>query len=85
MLLTINIQNESLIDKIIKILEIFKNDGVQIVKKETLSDIKEQEYTDEYLKENWLEMVMTSGDNSDYYKSEQYYEDRGNYLLEKYK
>ena len=84
MLLTINIQNESLIDKIIKILEIFKNDGVQIVKKETLY-IKEQEYTDEYLKENWLEMIMTSGDNSNYYKSEQYYEDRGTYLLEKYK
>lgn len=85
MLLTINIENESLINKIIKILEVFKNDGVQIVKKEILSDSKKQEYTDEYLKENWLEMVMTSGDSSDYYKSEQYYEDRGNYLLEKYK
>lgn len=85
MQLTINIQNESLIDKIIKILEVFKNDGVQIVKKETSSDNKEKEYTDEYLKKNWREMIMTSGDSSDYYKSNQYYEDRGNYLMEKYK
>lgn len=85
MQLTINIQNESLVDKIIKILEVFKNDGVIIVKKDISSDNKEKEYTDTYLKENWREMVMSSGDNADYYKSEEYYEDRGNYLLEKYK
>ncbi len=85
MQLTINIQNESLVEKIIKILEVFKNDGVEIVKKDILSDNREKKYTDEYLKENWREMVMTSGDNADYYKSEAYYEDRGNYLLEKYK
>ena len=83
--LTINIQNESLVDKIIKILEVFKNDGVNIIKKDNSSDNKEKEYTDEYLKENWREMIMTSGDSSDYYKSDEYYEDRGNYLLEKYK
>jgi len=85
MQLTINIQNESLVNKIIQILEVFKNDGVEIVKQETASDDQEREYTDEYLKENWREMVMMSGDSSDYYKSDQYYEDRGNYLLEKYK
>ena len=85
MQLTINIQNESLVDKIIKILEIFQNDGVHIVKKEFSSDNRGKEYTDEYLKENWREMIMNSGDNADYYKSEQYHEDRGNYLLEKYK
>ena len=85
MQLTIDIQNESLVDKIIKILEVFKNDGVKIVKKDTSSNNSEKEYTDEYLKENWREMIMTSGDSSDYYKSEEYYEERGNYLLEKYK
>jgi antitoxin component YwqK of YwqJK toxin-antitoxin module len=85
MQLVINIQNESLVNKIIQILEVFKNDGVKIVKKDTSSANREKEYTDEYLKENWREMVMTSGDNPDYYKSEEYYEDRGNYLLEKYK
>jgi len=85
MQLTINIQNESLVDKIIKILEVFKNDGVNIIKKDILSDSIEKKYTDEYLKENWREMVMTSGDSADYYKSEAYYEDRGKYLEEKYK
>lgn len=85
MQLTINIENESLVNKIIKILEVFKNDGVKIVKKDMPSENREREYTDEYLKENWREMVMASGDNADYYKSEEYYEDRGNYLLEKYK
>ena len=85
MQLTINIENESLVDKIIKILEVFKNDGVNIVKKDISSDSIEKKYTDEYLKENWREMVMTSGDSADYYKSDQYYEDRGKYLEEKYK
>jgi len=85
MQLVIDIKNDSLADKILKILDIFKNDGVKIVKKDVSLDNAEKEYTDEYLKENWREMVMTSGDNSDYYKSEEYYDDRGNYLLEKYK
>jgi len=85
MQLTINIQNESLVNKIIKILEVFKNDGVNIIKKDISADSMEKKYTDEYLKENWREMVMTSGDSADYYKSDQYYEDRGTYLEEKYK
>jgi hypothetical protein len=42
--LTINIQNKSLVDKIIKILEVFKNDGVEIVKKDTSSDNRERIY-----------------------------------------
>ena len=85
MQLTINIQNKSLVNKIIQILEVFKNDGVEIIKKDTSLANNEKAYTDEYLKENWRKMIMTSGDNSDYYKSETYYEERGNYLLEKYK
>ena len=85
MQLIIDIENSSLVDKIIKTLEVFKNEGVSIVKKETPTDDREKEYTDEYLSENWKEMVMTSGDDSDYYKSDQYYEDRGKYLEEKYK
>ena len=85
MQLIIDIENSSLVDKIIKTLEVFKNEGVSIVKKETQTGNREKEYTDEYLKENWKEMIMTSGDDSDYYKSDQYYEDRGKYLEEKYK
>jgi len=85
MQLVINIQNESLVEKIIWFLETLKDKGVQIIKEDTASTNIESKFTDEYLRENWKEMVMTSGDSSDYYKSDEYYEDRGNYLLEKYK
>jgi len=85
MQLVINIQNESLVDKIVWFLETLKDKGVKIIKKDILSINIESKFTDEYLRENWKEMIMTSGESSDYYKSKEYYEDRGNYLLEKYK
>jgi len=85
MQLIINIQNESLVEKIVWFLEALKDKGVQIIKKDTSSENIESKFTDEYLREHWKEMIMSSGDNSDYYKSEAYYKDRGNYLLEKYK
>ena len=85
MQLVINIQNESLVEKIIWFLETLKDKGVQIIKKDTTSANIESKFTDKYLREHWKEMVMSSGDSSDYYKSEEYYEERGNYLLEKYK
>ena len=45
------------------------------------------DYSDEYIKENWREMVSVglSGYDENYYKSEQYKLDRGSYLAEKYK
>ena len=82
MQLIIDIKNDSLADKIIKILDVFKNDGVTITSKNETE--KRVEYSDEYIKEHWRELIMTSGSNPDYYKSEQYYEDRGSYLMEKY-
>jgi hypothetical protein len=84
MQLIINVQNESLVEKIVWFLETLKDKGVQVIQKDMTIDSKSK-YTDEYLRENWKEMVMSSGDSSDYYKSEAYYTDRGNYLLEKYK
>jgi len=85
MQLVIDIDDNSLADKIIKILDVFKNDGLRITKKKMHNNDKNRVYTDEYLEKNWKEMVMTSGDSADYYKSEAYYEDRGKYLSEKYK
>jgi hypothetical protein len=84
--LILNIQDNSTKEKILWMLEHFKSDGL-IIEEPSLTHqkIQDSKYTDEYLKENWKEMIMTSGDNSDYYKSEQYDEDRGNYLMEKYK
>jgi len=84
MQLIIDIQNESLVEKIVWFLETLKDKGVQIIQKDTTVDSKSK-YTDAYLRENWKEMIMSSGDNSDYYKSEAYYEERGDYLREKYK
>ena len=60
-----------------------KNDGVTITSKNEMK--KSVNYSDEYLKENWKELVMGCKGDPDYYKSEQYYNDRGEYLMEKYK
>lgn len=38
--LTINIQNEALLTKVIWLLEHFKNDGLEIVAKEDMEDLK---------------------------------------------
>ena len=76
MQLIVDIPNSSLADKIIQILNAFKSDGITIKKQAKSKNIDESLLTKEYIKEHWRELVMTSGDSSDYYKSEQYYEDR---------
>jgi hypothetical protein len=38
--LTINIQNDTLVDKVIWLLEHFKNDGLEITSKEDIEDLK---------------------------------------------
>lgn len=38
--LTINIKNESLVEKVIWLLDHFKNDGLEIVSKEDIEDLK---------------------------------------------
>lgn len=44
-------------------------------------------FTDEYINEHWRELITTGLANYDegYYKSDQYKEDRGAYLMEKNK
>lgn len=76
MQLIIDIDDNNLANKIIKILNVFKNDGLKITKQNIQNIDNKLEYSDEYLKDNWKEMVITSGDNSNYYKSDEYYEDR---------
>ena len=71
--LILNIENENILDKLLWMLKHFEDDGVKIVEEKKQH---EKTFSDEYLKENWKEMVMTSGDNSNYYKSDEYYEDR---------
>jgi len=38
--LTINIQNDTVVEKVIWLLEHFKNDGVEIISKEDIEDLK---------------------------------------------
>lgn len=76
MQLTVDIPDNSLADKIIQILNVFKNDGIKIKRQTEKKKIDESLFTEEYIKENWKELLMTSTDSSNYYKSEQYYEDR---------
>jgi len=38
--LTINIQNETLVEKVIWLLDHFKNDGLEIVSEEDIEDLK---------------------------------------------
>ncbi len=38
--LTINIANDALVDKVMWLLEHFKNDGLEIVSKEDIEDLK---------------------------------------------
>ncbi|MBD3823837.1 MAG: hypothetical protein IE916_04935 [Epsilonproteobacteria bacterium] len=38
--LTINIKNENLVEKVIWLLDHFKNDGLEIVAKEDIDDLK---------------------------------------------
>ena len=76
MQLIVDIPNSTLGNKIIQILNVFKGDGVKITKQVESKKIDESLLTKEYIKDNWRELVMTSEDSSNYYKSDQYYEDR---------
>jgi hypothetical protein len=46
-----------------------------------------QLFSDEYINNNWRELIMAGlkDYDEDYYKSDQYKEDRGAYLMEKHK
>ncbi|MFK5976370.1 MAG: hypothetical protein QM493_07675 [Sulfurovum sp.] len=85
MQLIIDIPSNSLGDKIIQILNVFKSDGIKIEKRIEPKKIDESLFTKEYIEENWKELVMGCKSDPDYYKSEQYYNDRGEYLMEKYR
>jgi hypothetical protein len=85
MQLTINIQNNNTVEKILWMLEHFKSDGVEIIKSDDMKIQDETVYSDEHIDKNWKSMLMNIKSDSDYVKSENYKEDRGNYLMEKYK
>jgi hypothetical protein len=73
MKLLINIKNEDLLESILSFLSSFQDDGVEIINQD-YND--KEEFSEEYIEKNWKELIMTSIDNSDYYKSDEYYIDR---------
>ena len=92
MQLIIDIKNESIANKIKTILNVFKDDGVKVQelktrdqKPETRNQKPETILSDEYIEKHWKEILMGIKSDPDYYKSEQYKLDRGEYLMEKYK
>jgi len=76
MQLVVDIKNESLADKIVKLLEIFKSDGIEMKILNSKSKNEGLELADEYIEEYWRELVMTNHSDPNYYKSEQYKIDR---------
>lgn len=55
--LILEIKNESILNKIVKLLELFKNDGVEI--KEILKP-KQEEWTDEYIEKHWRDIILNT-------------------------
>jgi len=68
MQLTLKIENESIAQKILWLLEHFKKDGLEInqetqIREGTSSSVTSvNDYSDDYLRENWKELVMTNED-----------------------
>lgn len=81
MQLMINIQNESLVDKVIWFLETLKDKGVQIIQKEQTIHSEVEILSDEYIQENWKSIVSESLNNynESYIKSFQYKLDRAEF------
>jgi len=88
MQLIVDIKNESISDKIIQLLKIFQNDGVEIKKTEypqrKNKELRSQRvYRDENIEKNWEQIIRSAHVPENYYKSEQYAEDRVEDLKER--
>lgn len=86
MQLIVNIKDNSIAEKILWFLTSFSNKGV-VVKEVSSDNTEKTVLTDEFIEQNWEEILSDGLQNYDenYYKSEQYKLDRGEYLMEKYR
>lgn len=82
MQLSLNIKDERVLDKLLWVLERFKNDGVEIIKEPKILTHDTVTCTDEYIEKNWKEIVSKSLKNHDinYENSFQYKIDRAEFL-----
>lgn len=63
MQLTVNINNENLADKIIKLLDVFRDDGVQILNYENVKkSVTTKNNFNENIDSNWKDEIMTNED-----------------------
>ncbi len=85
MQLIVDIPNITLLSKIESLLKKFQNNGVKIQIEKENHKYKSFDYSNEDIEKNWKDILMQSESDADYYKSELYYEERGSYLMEKYK
>ncbi len=53
--LSVEIKDENIVDKIVKLLEVFKDDGVKVI-----YDKAQEEWNDEYIENNWREIGMST-------------------------
>lgn len=57
MKIIINVLNEEVLDKLMWLLDHFKNDGIEIIKSE---GFKEHKWDDEYVEKHWREIGMNT-------------------------
>ncbi|WP_127470644.1 hypothetical protein [Thiomicrorhabdus aquaedulcis] len=81
--LVLEIKNEMVKERFMWLLQHFKKDELEIISEIQSQD--NQAWSDEYIKQNWRQLIKTSTMLPSYEDSEQYREDYGQYLLEKYK
>ena len=63
MQLVLNIDNKSVAEKILWLLEHFKKDGLKISNSTDMENkLQQQEYSDEYIEQHWRELAMTHED-----------------------
>ena len=79
MQLIVNIKDESLARKIIKLLNVFKDDGIEVIKKEE----SQKEWSDDYVQKNWREIGMNTH-SADIDDDEYLYEAAWEYYNEKH-
>jgi len=85
MQIVINIKEPKTQEKILWMLDHFKEEGVEIQKIAHSDETPNTEqYTEDYIKSNWKEIIMSVGSDDSYYKSEQYKLDRGADLAKRY-
>ena len=89
MQLTVEIKNESLIDKIVELLNVFKDDGIRILnyeakeKDEKKQDLMNSKWDKEFAAKHWKEIIMNTH-SADMDDDKRLYEAAARFYHEKY-